>query len=407
VTSAVESVWRNGDFRLVWSGALVNNIGDWLLLVALPVFVFTETGSGTATAALVVIDVAISIVLGPLGGSLVDRWNLRLTLIATNVLQGVTLLPLLAVNSDRVWPAFVVAAAQGMLRQVNDPASMALLPRVVDESQLVSANAASAAANWIARLIGSPAGGIVVAVGGLSTVVIVDALTFVIGAATVWAVRTPTPSLVAKSDVDAAERTGSVRDGLRQIRSAPPLTAYVIVQALASLSFGMFPVVFIAFVVEELDGGGSEVGIIRGAAALGGIAASVAISRWAKEVRPWLMMMWGYLGFAVIGATFANASYVTHAVWLFVILFALSGFPNSSQAIGSATTAQRLCPPEVLGRLYGVLSATSAVGTAIGALGTGVLVERVGPVHLFDAQACVYLLCGVVTWLTIVRRAPA
>ena len=87
------SPWRTRDFRLVWGGGFVNDMGDWLLLVALPVYVFIESGSGSATAILFVVELVAALVLGPIGGSLVDRWDLRRTLIATNLAQAVTLDP--------------------------------------------------------------------------------------------------------------------------------------------------------------------------------------------------------------------------------------------------------------------------------------------------------------------------
>ena len=119
------SVWRDRNFRLVLGGGFVNNVGDWLLAVALPAFVYSETRSGRSTAAIVIIELLIGICFGPYGGGLADRWDLRRTIIGTNLLQAVTLLPLLTVTPERIWPAFVVAAAHGLLRAVNDPASFA------------------------------------------------------------------------------------------------------------------------------------------------------------------------------------------------------------------------------------------------------------------------------------------
>lgn len=105
-------------------------------------YVFTETGSGTSTAILFVIELAVAVVLGPVGGSLIDRWDLKRTLVVTNVVQAVTVLPLLLFTPDRIWPAFVVAGVQSALRALNNPASVALLPRLVDHDQLTVANAA-------------------------------------------------------------------------------------------------------------------------------------------------------------------------------------------------------------------------------------------------------------------------
>ena len=400
------SLWKNRDFRVVLGGGLVNNIGDWLLALALPIFVFTESGSGRNAAAVFLVELIVGVFLGPYGGSLADRWDLRRTIVATNLLQAVTLLPLLAVHGDRLWPAFVVAAAQAILQQVNDPASFALVPRVVSESQLVQANAANSTASSLARLVGAPLGGIAVGLGGLTAVVVIDVASFVAVAVATMFVRTPTSSLIAGTP-SSGEQRSSVMDGWKEIRGQPALVGFLCVQALARVAFAMFPVLFIKFVVVELHGGGAAIGIIRGCAAFGGFAASLLVIRVAKRTQPEKLMMWGYLSFAVAAAMFINAPLVTRAFWLYLVLFALGGLPNATSQIGTSATAQHLCPPEVLGRLSGIGSATGAIGAAIGTIAAGLLVDHLPIIPLFNAQALVYLLCGIATYLLIIRRTSA
>ena len=240
------SVWRNRDFRLVLVGGLVNDIGDWSLAVALPVYVFTQTHSGRDTAAIFVLEMFVGIAVGPYGGTLADRWDLRRTIVATNVFQAVALLPLLAVTRHRLWPAFVVIAVETMLRQVNDPASFALVPRVVAPDQLVQANAANSTSGSLARLIGSPVGGVTVAFGGLWAVVAVDAASFAAVAVATSFVRTPTASLTAPA-TPGDVRPDGLRAGLRALRGELGLGGYVAMQALAQLTFAMFPVLIIVF----------------------------------------------------------------------------------------------------------------------------------------------------------------
>lgn len=116
-------------------------------------------------------------------------------------------------------------------------------------------------------------------------------------------------------------------------------------------------------------------------------------------------MMWGYLSFGVVAALFINAPAVTTALWVYLVLFGLSGVPNVTSQIGASTTAQQLCPPHVLGRLSGIMSATGAIGAAIGSIGAGVLIDHVDVIPLFNVQAACYFACGALTYLTIVRRA--
>ena len=210
------SPWRTRDFRLVWGGGFVNDIGDWLLLVALPVYVFIESGSGSATAILFVVELVAALVLGPIGGSLVDRWDLRRTLIVTNLAQAVTLIPLLAVTGDRIWPAYLVVGAQAMLTQINNPASVALLPRVVSPDQLTVANAANSTSASLARLIGSPLGGLAVGLGGIEAVVVIDGLSFLVVAIAIAFVRADTAPITTDAETGEEVSTG-VRAGVRAV----------------------------------------------------------------------------------------------------------------------------------------------------------------------------------------------
>jgi MFS family permease len=396
------SLLRNRDFALVLVGGTVNNIGDWMLEIALPVYVYLATGSGLATAAVYVIELVAGVTLGPIGGSLADRWSLRPTLVITSVMQAITLLPLLAVESHRVWPVYLVSALQGVIRQVNDPASFAMFPRLVDDDQLVRANALASSGSSLARLIGSPIGGIAVATGGLGAVVAADAATFAISAITTAMISLRGDHVAAGSS-DASSRDTSVRSGLREVRARPPVAALVGIQALARVAFAAFPVLFIAFVANYLDGGGTEVGIIRAGAAFGGIAAALTISGVARRFNPAAVMVVGFLAFGVIGLGFVNAPSFTTDLWAYVVLFGLTGFPNITAQVGMQSTAQELCPPAMLGRLSGLMSATGALGAGVGSIGAGLLLNVFSARTLFNGQVTIYTVCGVLAYVFVLR----
>jgi MFS family permease len=397
------SPWRDRDLLLVLVGGTVNDVGDWMLAVALPVYVYVETGSGLATAAVFLTELIIGVGLGPIGGSLADRWNLRATLVVTNALQAVALLPLLAVTPSRLWPAFVVAALQALIQQVNDPASFALVPRLVTDEQLVQVNAALSTGGSLARLIGAPLGGIAVATGGLGAVVVADATTFAIGGTCAWLIRT---AAVRRSAVDPDgddDAETSVRAGLRIVRASSQLVAMLGSQAVAHLAFGAFNVVFIAFVADYLNGGGTEVGVIRGSAAFGGIVSGLVIAKFAHRWDAPTVMVSGYALFFLVGLGFVNAPAFTTALWIYVVLFALSGFPNVTSQVGTSATLQLLAPREALGRLAGLSGAVAALGTGIGSIGTGALLELTSARVLFNAQISCMAVCALIGYVGVLR----
>lgn len=409
------SIWRDRDVVLVLGGGVVNDIGDWMLEIALPVYVYLETGSGLATAGVYIIDLLVGLLLGPYGGSLADRWPLRATLVATNVAQAVTLLPLLLVSGDRIWPIYVVTALQAVIQQVNNPASFALLPRLVDGDQLVQVNALRSSGWSLARLIGSAAGGIAVATGGVGAVLVIDAITFLIVAAAMSRISDRANRLAAPSDDepggedaqddgDGAARDTSVRAGIRVVRSRPAVQALVLIESIARMAFAAFPVIFIVFVADELMGGGTEIGMIRASSAFGGMIAAIVVARYAKRFHPAALMTVGYLSFCLIGYGFVNAPSFTTALWVYLVLFALTGFPNVTAMVGLTSTAQLLCPPAMLGRLAGLMSATGAVGAGLGAIGAGVLLEVVSARALFNIQTTLIGIGGLIAYFQVWRR---
>ncbi|MGI9029339.1 MAG: MFS transporter [Ilumatobacteraceae bacterium] len=395
--------WRHRDFRLIWAGGLVNDTGDWLLMVALPAYVLVETGSGLTTALLVLAQLVPTALLGSHLGNLVDRWDLRRTVVATNVAQAVTLLPLLAVTADRTWPAFVVAGAQSVLTRFNNPANAALLVRVVPPAELGAANAARAASENVARLVGSPLGGIVVAVGGLPAVVVVDGLSFLCVALATAAVRadaSPAPRH-DEAGIDA-RRTAA---GLRVLARTRPFPALLATMTISQVAQGMFVVLFLVFVVRRLGGGEADVGMVRGMQAVGGILGGLLLARRLSSAPVAALLGVGFGGMAAWGFVMWNLPGLTTAIAVYAVVMALAGPFAVTCSVGVTTGAQVFPPPGYLGLGVGTLEAAGAIGQGIGALAAGVLVDRVELAWLLNGQAMLYVATAAIGW-RFVRRSP-
>ncbi len=106
---------RQPDFRALWLAGLISDAGDWMLLVALPIVVYTRTGSALGTSAAFLAELAPGVVLAPLAGRLADRVDRRALMLALSLLQACALAPLLLVHGRSglvlVYAVIVVQAA--------------------------------------------------------------------------------------------------------------------------------------------------------------------------------------------------------------------------------------------------------------------------------------------------------
>src|SRR3712207_3375208 len=136
------------NFALLWFGGLASYVGDWAMLVALPLFVFQQTGSTLAAGALLTAKFA-PMMLSSLAGVFVDRWDLRLILIWSNldmiVRAGRLLIPTTsAAGSASLWSVYLAVIAGSLAGLVFAPAENSLLPTLVGRDRLMVANSLNA-----------------------------------------------------------------------------------------------------------------------------------------------------------------------------------------------------------------------------------------------------------------------
>jgi len=404
---AAPGEWRN--FGLLCAARVVSDAGDWLLMIALPVYVLALTGSSLATSTVFMAELAPALLLGTVAGVLVDRWDRCRTLVVVNLAQAALLLPLLAVDSrGRLWVVIAVAVAESSLARLAGPATFALLPAVVAADRLGRANSLLGVADSLARLVGSPLGGLVFELGRLPAVVVVDATSFVASAVLIALVRVargpavePGGEVAAKAGAAGRALARSWRDGLRLLTRSRPLGTVFVTGGIGQLAQGFFLVLFVLFVERSLHGDGSAVGLLRGVQAIGGILGGLLLGLVARRVRASALVGYGYLLFGLVSLTTWNAPALTTALGLYVGLFIAAGIPGVAALTGLLTLAQTHTPPSHLGRVAGAFDTSTAAMQALGVLIAGVLGDRIGLGMILDAQAGLLLLAGAVTLVSL------
>jgi len=399
---------RRPAFARLWLAGTVSETGDWLVLIALPVYVLQLTGSALVTSTVFLLELAAAVLAGPLAGVLADRWDRRRTLVGCSLAQAALLLPLLAVDGrGDLWIVYAVVAVEAVLATLNEPVRQALLPAVVAEDELAAAAGQLGVGANIARLVGGALGGVLLDAYGLGGVVLGDAVTFLLAAAVLAGPTAlgPVPARPTSSrPVERAARAWVA--GLAVIRDRRALRGTLAVTALMALAQGAFVVLFVVFVLRELGGGGSEVGLLRGVQAVGGILGGLAVGWLARRLGPAALVGAGLGVFALLEAAIWNGPAATTALPLYVVLFVAAGVPGIVVLSGLMSVLLSATPDAFRGRVASTHAGVFGVLQAAGMLLAGLLVEPIGLLPVLNAQVAVLAVAAVMAVL-LPRSAAA
>src|ERR1700733_8768238 len=120
------------DFRLLWGGSLVSDLGSWLLVLAIPAHIFLTTGSLRATGLALAAQYLPLLVLGPVAGVFADRHDRRRLMIATNLFRaGAVAIMLLGTAPGHYWVLYVSLVAESSGSVLYSPAAQAPTPALL------------------------------------------------------------------------------------------------------------------------------------------------------------------------------------------------------------------------------------------------------------------------------------
>jgi Na+/melibiose symporter-like transporter len=406
---AIRQALRQRGLRLLLGAALVSVTGDWILRVGLAYYIYALTGSTLASALMLLASFVPQIVLGSLAGVFADRWDSRRTMIITNLLLAAGLLPLLAVRqASEVWIIYLVTAAESCVQQFFTPAQQSVLPRLADDEYLITANALSGQVSDVSRLVGSAAGGVVAAAGGITALALTDLASFLLAAGMLAGLRlAPAARLAAQAATSLGTRLGQLRtewtDGLRLATRQRVLRVVLIFLAVTSVGEGIMGTLFAPFVRSVLHGSGQDYGFIVAAQAIGGIAGGLIAASLGHRLRPEALFGWGAVAFGAIDLVMFCYPLAFVAVWPAVVCMIVVGLPGALTLAGALTLVQRATGDGQRGRIFGALGAAEGAATVIGTVTAGLLGQSVGIIPVLAAQGAGYLIGGLAV-LTALRQ---
>lgn len=398
---------RLADFRRLWLAQFVSDVGDSLTMLSLLFLVQRLTGEEAAVASVLIVEALPVLVVGLVAGVWVDRWNLKRTMIGSDLMRGVLVLGLLAVKSPAaVWLLYVIVFIHASVGTFFRPARMKLLPRVVDDEQLLAANSVNEASRVIGFALGTALAGILVGLAdAFAPVFLADAATFAVSAALV--ARIATPGDREESDQGVASGVWSeLAHGLGVMIRSRWLRGVLVGATLAMVGLGAVNGLLVPFVLGELGHSEAWFGLLEVAQAGGVVLASGVVAALATRFRPGTLLGGGLMALGMVVGAFVFSS----SILSLVALLFLVGLTVGPVQAAVTTVLQKETPPALLGRAGSALSASSTAAQ-VASLGLAAsLAAWVGVRTVFAISGAIVVMAGIGSLLvfrTAHRAEPA
>ena len=401
----LELLRRRRDFRLLWLGQVISQLGDWFDTIALFTLVLRLTGSGRAVGLVLVARFLPSVVLGPLSGVVADRFNRRHIMIASDVARAVVVLGFLLVRRpEQVWLVYVLTVLQLGFSAFFEPARSAAVPSVVAERELVTANSVSSV-TWSAMLtLGAAIGGPVTGWFGTDVAFVVDSLTYVASALLIYSITLPPRRARAKRKLTVAKALGLTDslEGLRYVWSRPRVLAVLLVKPAWGLGGGILTLlpVFGEKIFPVAGSAAVGLGVLYAARGIGTAVGPVLTRRFYSETR---QQMQRAIGFAFILAGIFYVSFGTTRSFALALLFlCVAHMGGSILWVFSTVLLQSTVEDEFRGRVFAAELMLMTLAMAASNYFTGEALDRLGysPRTLTAAIGLFFTLPGLLWFIT-------
>lgn len=392
------------NYRLFFTGQSVSLVGTWVTRIATSWLVYQLTGSAWWLGVVGFVGLLPTLVVTPVAGVLVDRWDRHRVLVATqalSLLQSAALAALAFAGTISVAHILWLQLVQGLVNALDTPARQAFVVELVeDRADLPNAIALNSSMFNGTRVIGPAVGGALLAGAGAGWCFALDAVSYVAVIASLLAMRRPARAAAPRAR-GLATVLAELREGVRYAWGFPPARSLLLLVGLLGV-FGMPYTTLMPEVASRvLHGGPHLLGWLMTAGGVGALGGAVYLAGRTTVVGLGRVASAGAIGTgaALVAFSFARVPWVALALLLVV------GGAFMVTTASCNTVLQTILPEALRGRVM-ALYTVAFLGTApIGSLLAGALASRAGtpPTILVGALGCL----GAGVWFASQRKSLA
>ena len=412
----VRDVLRIRDYRHLFAGQVVSDIGDGITLLLVLLVINDLTGGSTIAIALMAIAEAVpAFTVGLVAGVYVDRWNRRSIMLAADLLRAGIVITFGLISSPELLPLlYALGFAQASVSTFFRPARGALLPHIVPAEGLPAANGLAQASQVIGGVIGAGIAGLLFGLFGSGVIgFVIDAGTFLVSFLLISRIASSAGAIAGDVRARAAGSSvvSSLRDGFGIVRHSRVLAGIILAAGVTMLGLGAVNVLFVPLVMNDLQVNPTWMAGIDAAQTVGMLAAAALVTTLVKRVAPTSIITLGLVGIGICIGLMAGVS----AIWQVLVILVIVGLCVTPIQAMIQTLVQTATPDASRGRVVSLIQAAMSTASVASMAIGGVLGQVIGIREVFFAAGVITLVAAAISFVMfrgvsgrpVSRPAPA
>ena len=378
-TGYIDLLRRNRSFRQLWLGQVVSQMGDWFDTIALYTIILRLTGSGRDIGLLLVARFVPSFFFGPISGVIADRFSRQRIMIVSDLLRAVVVLGFLFVRrADQLWLIYVLTVFQLGLSTFFEPAKTAAIPSIVEDRELVAANAISSVTWSVMLTLGAAIGGFITSWFGTDVAFILDAATYLLSAALIASIRVTKRRKRPQQKLSFGRLLGITEtiEGIKYVQARPRVLALLLVKPAWGFGGGILTLLAVfgerIFPVGKNAAGG--IGVLFAARGIGTAVGPIVARRVSGEGEGRMQASIG-IAFVLAGVFYMAFGSATSFVFALIVL-GIAHCGGSILWVFSTVILQRSVEDSFRGRVFAAELALLTLTMAASNYATGELLDR-------------------------------
>ncbi|BAZ22956.1 major facilitator superfamily MFS_1 [Kalymmatonema gypsitolerans NIES-4073] len=365
-------------FVLVWLGQIVSLLGSSLSNFALNVWVYQQTGSITQLSFLILFTTLPIVIISPLAGVLVDRWNRRWVMILSDsgaALSTLTMALLLVSGQIHIWHIYLIYIATAVSSSFSAfqwPAYKAATTLLVPKKHLGRASGMTQLAQALGQLLSPVLAGILLEVIQLSGIIVLDFSSFLFSLTTLLLVRFPHHKVTESQETNKTSLLTEALYSFHYLTARSGLLALLFFLASSNFLLGILQVLAYPLILSLASP--AQLGIIMFIGGVGMVTGSLLMSTWGSGRQSYINILFCFMllnGFSMMVAGLYPSVFL-FAVAAFLFFLGLPFINSSAQVI-----FQKKVAPEIQGRVFSLNSAICGSCLPLAYLVAGPLADRI------------------------------